>query len=224
MNELIATDFNGNIINFNIDGWFNATEVAATFDKRIDHWLENKETQEYIAILNTRNYGDLLKTKRGKYGGGTWMHPKLAIFFARWLSADFAVWCDEQIEAIIYGERTSQLLKESELMKTFVTEKRDTHKEMMDALVQMRAEEGKSTSGQHFINENRMCNWAVFGSFDSIDESKLSLDDVKLLGFARKINEGLILSGMSYAERKHTLAYTLQSKRRKLEALFQAAE
>ena len=36
-------------------------------------------------------------------GGGTWLHPKLAIHFARWLDPKFAVWCDEQIEHIISG-------------------------------------------------------------------------------------------------------------------------
>jgi hypothetical protein len=29
------------------------------------------------------------------------MHPKLAVRFAQWLNVDFAVWCDEQIDAII---------------------------------------------------------------------------------------------------------------------------
>lgn len=45
----------------------------------------------------------LLNTKRGspENGGGTWLHPKLGVAFARWLSADFAVWCDIQIEQII---------------------------------------------------------------------------------------------------------------------------
>ncbi|MEF6041736.1 KilA-N domain-containing protein, partial [Escherichia coli] len=36
-------------------------------------------------------------------GGGTWLHPKLAVRFARWLSVDFEIWCDEQIDAIIQG-------------------------------------------------------------------------------------------------------------------------
>lgn len=39
-----------------------------------------------------------------QYGGnnpGTWIHPKLVIDFARWLNADFAVWCDEQIKIIL---------------------------------------------------------------------------------------------------------------------------
>lgn len=49
----------------------------------------------------------LVRTKRGspENGGGTWMHPKLGVVFARWLSSDFAVWCDSQIEEIIRQER-----------------------------------------------------------------------------------------------------------------------
>ena len=34
---------------------------------------------------------------------GTWAHPKLAIFFARWLDVRFAVWCDAMIEDILKG-------------------------------------------------------------------------------------------------------------------------
>lgn len=45
----------------------------------------------------------LIRTKRGspENGGGTWFHPKLGIVFARWLSFDFAVWCDSQIDLIL---------------------------------------------------------------------------------------------------------------------------
>lgn len=37
-------------------------------------------------------------------GGGTWLHPKLAVVFARWLNIDFAVWCDLHIDALLRGE------------------------------------------------------------------------------------------------------------------------
>ncbi|WP_274614651.1 KilA-N domain-containing protein [Vibrio alginolyticus] len=33
--------------------------------------------------------------------GGTWGHPKLAVFFARWLSPAFAVLCDAVIDDIL---------------------------------------------------------------------------------------------------------------------------
>lgn len=52
----------------------------------------------------------LIKTKRGKpeNGGGTWFHPKLGVKFARWLSVDFELWCDERTEEIIKQQSTSQ--------------------------------------------------------------------------------------------------------------------
>ena len=104
MTEIIKSEFNGSAIQFTDDGWFNATLAANKFGKRVDHWLANQETAEYIAALcespNTRNYGDLIKTKRGN-AGGTWLHPKLAVMFARWLDVRFAVWCDEQIDTLL---------------------------------------------------------------------------------------------------------------------------
>ena len=45
----------------------------------------------------------LVIVKHGGNNRGTWLHPKLAIHFARWLDPKFAVWCDEQIEHIISG-------------------------------------------------------------------------------------------------------------------------
>lgn len=34
---------------------------------------------------------------------GTWGHPKLAVFFARWLDVRFAVHCDLMIDEILKG-------------------------------------------------------------------------------------------------------------------------
>ncbi len=39
----------------------------------------------------------------GANGGGTWAHPKLAVFFARWLDVRFAVWCDLMVDEILRG-------------------------------------------------------------------------------------------------------------------------
>jgi hypothetical protein len=56
------------------------------------------------------NCAGLVVTKRGSAanGGGTWLHPKLAVAFARWLSPEFAVWCDLQIDALIHGDVQAQ--------------------------------------------------------------------------------------------------------------------
>lgn len=112
MNNVIPFEYQGKPVRFSSDGWLHATKLADRFGKRIDHWLDNADTLEYIQALdehlngseskisNTRNSGYLV-TRRGN-GGGTWIHPKLAVNFARWLSAKFSVWCDARIEEILH--------------------------------------------------------------------------------------------------------------------------
>src|SRR5690625_6844294 len=87
MSGIIKYDFEGQLYSFNLDGWFNATEAAKRYGRRLDHWLGTAETLEYIRALdevltgkrsqisNTRENG-YLRTRRGQ-NGGTWMHPKL---------------------------------------------------------------------------------------------------------------------------------------------------
>jgi hypothetical protein len=81
----------------------NATKTAKAFGKRVDKWKENSNTVEYLeALSNYPEKGELkyIVSKEGRYGG-TWIHKKLIIVFARWLSPEFAVWCDEVIEEIL---------------------------------------------------------------------------------------------------------------------------
>uniref|UniRef100_Q47D41 KilA-N domain-containing protein n=1 Tax=Dechloromonas aromatica (strain RCB) TaxID=159087 RepID=Q47D41_DECAR len=72
------------------------TKVAQYHGKRPAKFLELPGTNEYMealaAALNIRK-SDIWVSKRGK-GGGTLLHPKLAVFFARWQDVRFAVWCD----------------------------------------------------------------------------------------------------------------------------------
>lgn len=107
MNNVIPFPYQGQPVRFNSDGWINAADAARQFGKRVDHWLANAETKQYIDALadalNTRDSGDLIISRRGR-GGGTWLHPKLAVAFARWLDVRFAVWCDLHIDALLHGE------------------------------------------------------------------------------------------------------------------------
>ena len=107
MNNVIPFHYEGKAVRFNSEGWINATEIAQREGKRLDKWLSTQETQDYLRALghhlNTPERGDLIRTQRGR-SGGTWLHPKLAVAFARWVSADFAVWCDLHIDALLRGE------------------------------------------------------------------------------------------------------------------------
>lgn len=91
---------------FREDGWFNMTKAAKHFGKDIKDFFDNKSTTEYMDELSRLigGNGPVKETKRGNWnlpGVGTWGHPKLAVFFARWLDVRFAVWCDAVIEDIL---------------------------------------------------------------------------------------------------------------------------
>ncbi|WP_338803592.1 KilA-N domain-containing protein [Xenorhabdus griffiniae] len=66
--------------------------------------LEIRKSSTRAKILRLTKKTGLVKTRAG-INGGTWLHPKLAIRFARWLSVDFEIWCDEQIDTLIRGNQ-----------------------------------------------------------------------------------------------------------------------
>lgn len=103
--------FNSQVpVSFREDGYLNATTIAAHFGKRVPDFIKTEQTQAYISalaeILSETNKivleeKRLVIVKKGGNEQGTWLHPKLAIHFARWLDARFAVWCDMKIEEIL---------------------------------------------------------------------------------------------------------------------------
>ena len=76
--------------------------------------VRTKETQSYIEAVGrwaNMPIGDLIVVLKGgnnKTAQGTWIHKKLIIAFARWLSPDFAVWCDIQIEELLKNSSTQK--------------------------------------------------------------------------------------------------------------------
>lgn len=103
--------YNNISVSFNEQHYLNATAIAKHFDKFVKDYLKTAQTQDYITALaqnlSVRNIilttDDLVIVRQGGTEQGTWLHPKLAVNFARWLSADFAVWCDLKIDSLIRG-------------------------------------------------------------------------------------------------------------------------
>ena len=92
-----------------VDSYINATALAtahrkATGRKRdVSDWLNNKRVQEALKHLSS-NTGieahELYQVFQGspENGGGTWLHPKLSVRFAMWLSDDFGFQVENWIE------------------------------------------------------------------------------------------------------------------------------
>lgn len=115
MSNIVKFEFKQQLYSFNLEGWFNATEAAKRFGRKPSHWLELPSTVSYMAALAKalgfdagksdikagRDREELVRTSKARGRAGTWLHPKMAVAFARWLSDDFGVWCDLQIDAIV---------------------------------------------------------------------------------------------------------------------------
>ena len=213
--RIVPFDYQGQAVRFNADGWINATEIAERFGKRLDHWLDNAETLDYVraldelqhpdnessAISNTRKSG-YLKTRRGNTGG-TWLHPKLAVAFARWCNAKFAVWCDLQIDALLRGES-----------KPWVSARREAaigYRAVCDALAINCEAQGKTPQRHHFINEARLINEVVAGAFAGRNRDQLSAGELELVTLAELRDTALIGRGLSFAERKASLLVYVRS-------------
>ena len=121
--QLITVEYGTMPVLFKTDGFINATAIAKQFGKKIENYLRTDKTKAYIAALQkylfpTENsvtlksvteQNQLVTVKKGGVPAeqGTWLHPKLTIHFARWLSADFSVWCDLQLEKILHSDSRS---------------------------------------------------------------------------------------------------------------------
>lgn len=96
--------YNGNPITFQLGDTtiVNATQMAKPFNKRVNDWRNLPSTKEFLNVLEaTRKSGRLIETINGV---GTWMHEDVAIEFARWLSPQFAIWCNDRIKELMrYG-------------------------------------------------------------------------------------------------------------------------
>ena len=105
---LITLDFNGSAQVFRRDGWFNMSKAAKHFGKDLSNFLRSVDAEAFLDVLSVNSTDkNFLHVQRGNGKlptVGTWAHPKLAVFFARWLDERFAVWCDAMIKDILNGD------------------------------------------------------------------------------------------------------------------------
>lgn len=107
-NSVIPFDYNGNQIRFKKDGdvFVNATEMAKPFGKLPAEWRRLPSTKEYIkkylamGLSHSHNISELIKVTYGT-NSCTWFHEDIALEFARWLSPEFSIWCNERIKELI---------------------------------------------------------------------------------------------------------------------------
>lgn len=217
MKGLIISQYNDQPLSFNENGWFNATQASKQFGKRPNDWLNLVETQDYIQALSdvmgisitskNGNCINLIKTKRGKEDGGTWLHPKLAVPFSRWLDVRFGIWCDIQIDSLLRGNHP--IFDKRRLRHQAAA----TYKAVSAVLQLSRQQQGKETKPHHYMNEARLINWAMTGQFTGLDRDTLSYDELDLLAELEAQDLILIGSQCAYEQRKTALNLFAQNFR-----------
>lgn len=107
------------------DGYVNATALTKAYKlatgKRRDvaHWLELERTKETMKHLNSITgipVIELYQVFRGSpsNGGGTWIHPKLAIRFGIWLSDEFGYLVEQWVSEWLFNGQSKALNKRVE--------------------------------------------------------------------------------------------------------------
>ncbi|MBS8122118.1 KilA-N domain-containing protein [Candidatus Vampirococcus lugosii] len=107
----------------------NVTDMVKPFGKNIGHFLDDPTRREITYKYCTRNskslsindidipmslnfsnlakmFPESVNVVRGGLNKqqGTWVHKGIALEIARWLSADFSIWCNDRIEELLrYG-------------------------------------------------------------------------------------------------------------------------
>lgn len=112
----------------------NATLMCKSHGKKSKDWLKSAQTLRYIASISERTKipsADLVIVRRGGMEQGTWIHEKLILPLARFLSVDFEIWCDERLAEMFrtgvtsvdgkFARAMDAITSLTEIMKTSVT-------------------------------------------------------------------------------------------------------
>lgn len=122
--SIVTKEYNSQVVEFDLtdDMMVSLTDMAKANDKQVSEWIRLDTTQSYLEALRKSDMQKShITTVRGNFkdgrSQGTWATKRVAIRFAQWLSDDFAIWVDTQIEELLtkgtVSIKTPQTYKEA---------------------------------------------------------------------------------------------------------------
>lgn len=100
MTALVSHQFNTDTISQRSkDGYLHATAMCQAAGKKFNDYSRLETTKAYLSALSldagipVSKLATSIKGRGDRVSQGTWVHPKVAIHLAQWLSPEFAVWC-----------------------------------------------------------------------------------------------------------------------------------
>jgi hypothetical protein len=118
----ILTKISDNLFTFNLqlkngeniiipmreDGYVNATLLCKAGGKVFSEYKRSKQTKDYIKALELNmgiSHIDLFDAKKGGNHSGTYVHRKIGIHLAQWISPEFSIQVTNCIEELLlYGK------------------------------------------------------------------------------------------------------------------------
>ena len=98
-----------------IEGEVYADANSITDSVTLNNWRRSANTERYIKALSSSvNFTEdkLIITNQGSHDG-TWIHEKLILSLARYISVDFEIWCDKKIAEFISKGNIAPMLPKS---------------------------------------------------------------------------------------------------------------
>ena len=150
------------------DGMINATMLCKAGKKLLANYNQNKQTKEYLDALSSdmripiSQLIQICKGNSSKFQQGTWVHRKVAIHLAQWLSPSFAVqvsnWLDELFitgKVELGQEKSNKELenKFQEQIKQLTQEKQQAIQEKEQAITEKATIAHRFTSLTHNHNK-----------------------------------------------------------------------
>ncbi len=108
--SIIRHSYNDTIISQDADGYVCLTDMAQVSKKRVNDYLTNTTTKEYVEALAVDTgipASALVKVFKGGSGKqGTWAHPEIAIDFAAWCNPQFRIWANRTLRNVVIQSQT----------------------------------------------------------------------------------------------------------------------
>ncbi|KAK9826957.1 hypothetical protein WJX74_001647 [Apatococcus lobatus] len=216
-----VTDTKGNVLKVEMraDGYFNATKMCKSTQKRWDHYLENQRTQEFLEELS-QNLSlpvqatgpspvvqPMIHTMRGAKGG-IWIHRKVAINLATWISPRFEVLVTDIADRYLTGQITTEesqaaagqvaaLFAVPDQGKIAEWNRRREESKMFtrESNLTIQLATGNRATGMNYAQLHDCVNWAATGR-----KTKQLRRELGIRGTPRDHMDALQLSMVTYVE------------------------
>lgn len=177
------------------DGYFNATKLIDLWNKnngeskQLGNYMKNQSTSEYINQLKLEGIEKPTITGRGSGdNAGTWVHPKVFIDLAMWVSVEFKSKVIDYVLDGLIKNRHDAGDYYNEMMRSILESYVDTH--------------GRKPKPYIYINEANMLKSLV----EPKDRNNMTTSELRKLTVLQKANSVLIRKGINKEVRlKHLI-------------------